>query len=1266
MKKSTNGTAVASKSKPSFVVGLGASAGGLAALEKFFDAMPPNSGMAFVVIQHLSPDFKSLMDDLLARHTKMSIHRVTNGITLRSNSIYLIPSKTHMTVAKGKLYLTELLPAQHSELPIDVFLRSLAEDSGPQAIAVILSGTGTDGSRGVRDIHDAGGLVLVQTVDSAQFDGMPRSAIATGFCDLMLDPDEMPAAIVRYARTPAAERRQALYGYLADDQYNGEYQQIFALLRSQYNIDFSKYKPPTITRRIQRRMEFCHVGESTAYAALLARDPEELDALYRDLLIGVTEFFRDPKAFKVLEDIVIPEILRDRKDHDEVRIWSAGCATGEEAYTLAILCTQKAQELGFTGKITIFATDAHRKSIEFASHGKYEAQRLRNMSKERLLHFCHQEGTHYHMSPALRKMIVFATHNLISDPPFTRMDLICCRNLLIYLDQPTQDKVLALFSFALRSKGFLFLGSSEGLGKRAADFETLDSPSKMFRKTRDLKFASDIDIKNVPARSVLPALQRTERPSVSMDRQLLYDYDLLLGQYMPSGVLVNEKRQILHHFGDASSLLKLPTGRYENDILTLVDDALKIPLSTAFHRAEKANTDISMKQIVVRDGEKQRRFDLLVRPIQDRKAHLTHFFISFTPSKAHPRAAQEGDQPPPTAELASEHVKQRMIELEGELQAVKESLSTTIEELQTSNEELQATNEELLASNEELQSTNEELHSVNEELYTVNSEFELKNKELLQLNRDHDNLLSSIEVGLVFLDHNLRIRRYNSSLERIFKLLPQDIGRPIDHIAYHLTHRQSMLEDAKTVLRTGEHIEKEDCSGDGQWFLNRIFPFRTESGSVDGVVLTFTDITDLKRAEQKANLSNRELERKVDERTQELRLAKEAADKANVAKSLFLANMSHEIRTPINGILGVVQLLEMTSLSAEQRDFLKTMQQATGNLLAIIDDILDFSKIEAGKIGIIKERFLLGEVMDETLRVHTPRLLAKGLKLDCTPLDALQLGLIGDPLRLKQVLSNLLSNAIKFTDQGVISLQVETSPAGPGQLRLHFIIADTGIGLDPSMAQHLFEPFTQADDSITRKFGGTGLGLAICKQLVELMGGTIWLASKPERGAVFHFTVVCQVAESASSGAAEQKGRDAASPHRDNALKILLAEDDAVSRELLTQMLKRSGHRTTVVANGRQALSRVAEEEFDVILMDISMPDIDGLSATQAIRQLPQDNPNREVPVFALTAHVMGEAQERFLAGGVTQVITKPVDFKALREVLEQYSTEPESESAGA
>lgn len=1257
MGRNSNGTVKKGSLNPTLIVGIGASAGGLAALEKFFDNMPADSGMAFVVIQHLSPDFKSLMDDLLARHTAMAIHRVTNGATLQGNSIYLIPSKTHMTVSKGKLYLTELEQAQHYDLPIDVFFRSLAQDAKDRAIAIIMSGTGTDGSRGIQDIHKSGGLVLVQTVDSAQFDGMPRSAISTGLCDLMLDPEEMPAAIMRYALATPEQRRQAVAVYTADD-YDGEFQQIFSLLRSQYSLDFSKYKPPTITRRIQRRMEFRHVGETSAYAAILAREPEELDALYCDLLIGVTEFFRDPKAFRKLEETVIPDIFRHRKPEDEIRVWSAGCATGEEAYSLAMLFAEKASEFSFKGKITIFATDVHRSSLDTASQGVYERQRLKNVSKQRLLQFFHEDGDKFHVSPALRRMIVFSPHNLINDPPFTRMDLICCRNLLIYLEPETQEKVLSIFHFALRTNGILFLGSSEGLGKFGGEFETVDSPSKLYLKIRDLKFGSEVKIQNIPQRVSLPLFEpHLSRMSVSIDRQLLHDYDLLLGEFMPPGVLVNNDREVLHYFGDTSKFLRKPEGRFENDILALVEDTLKIPLGTALHRAAKTRSEVIMKNVVLDNGKKKYRNDILVRALQDKKGGTAHFFVSFNVSPPARRHAVHSEEVSQTTELTPEYVHHRIVDLEQELQATKESLSTTIEELQTSNEELQATNEELLAANEELQSTNEELHSVNEELYTVNSEFELKNKELLQLNRDHDNLLSSIEVGIVFLDRDLRIRKFNHSLERIFKLLPQDIGRPLDHIAYHLSNQELMLADVRLVLNTGTRIEKEVSTNEGQWFLKRLLPFRNEDGAVDGVVLTFTDITKLKHAEEAVIRLNQGLEMMVEERTRELQSAKESADKANTAKSLFLANMSHEIRTPINGIFGVVQLFETTQLSDEQQDYLKTLQLAGGNLLAIVDDILDFSKIEAGKISICIEPFIVSDVIDEVIRVHLPGLRSKALKFDYVPNKQLPKLVLGDPLRLKQVLSNLFSNAVKFTNQGIVSLNVSSELVSAGNVIIHFVVTDSGIGVDPSMAKYIFEPFTQADASITRKFGGTGLGLAISKQLVEMMGGRIWVESGPGQGASFHFTAQFGLPEDKRECESGELRANDQALSVENGLKILVAEDDPVNRKLLTLMLSKAGHLPTFVENGLQAVEMIVREQFDVVLMDISMPEMDGVTATRTIRTLPHENPNRLVPIVALTAHAMGEDRESFLAEGMTDVITKPIDFKILSEALRRFQS---------
>ncbi len=829
------------------VVGVGASAGGLEALEKFFKAMPVESGMAFVVVQHLSPDFKSVMDELLSRQTRIRIHRVTDGVAVRPNAIYLIPPKKDMIIADGKLLLSDKEPNAGLTLPIDIFFRSLAQDLGPRAIGVVLSGTGSDGSRGVLAIHEAGGLVLAQEFPTAKFDGMPRSAVETGVVELVLPPERMPAAILSYVENPGGSEMAEFLP--ADPSLLKGFDAVFQLLRDSYDIDFSHYKRGTVARRVQRRLLMLHITDLDEYVERLRSDSNELNLLYKDLLIGVTRFFRDPEAFRRIEQEVLPALLvKIRPDH-EFRVWVAGCATGEEAYSLAILIREEIDRMSARVNVKVFATDVHRASLDVASAGVYSEASLSEVSPTRLQRFFTKVKHGYQVAAELRKMIVFAPHNIIKDAPFTKIDLVTCRNLLIYLEPAAQQKALSLFQFALKRGGVVVLGPSESPGELKSEFDVIDERWKVYRKRRETRLPGGMQLPLATATGT-QLTPRTAAMSVPLpvphDASLLRAHEALLNEFMPPSFLINSRRELVQTFGGASEFLKLRDGRPTNDICHLVEPDLSLPLSTALQQCNKNGAPVTYNGLHIPDGKPDATFRLTVKPIHSRHETECWFLASLHElDRPHEPAAEAVENAAPLS--LDQATKDQFQALDSELRYTKENLQATVEEMETSNEELQATNEELIASNEELQSTNEELHSVNEELYTVNAEYQKKITELTELTADIDNLLQSTEVGVVFLDRDLCIRKFTSKVVEVFHFLPVDIGRRMDHFASTLRYAR-LIDDLNQVLTDGKPVETEISSDDKTVYLMRILPYRMKD-KVEGLVVTFVDVSRLKNAE---------------------------------------------------------------------------------------------------------------------------------------------------------------------------------------------------------------------------------------------------------------------------------------------------------------------------------------------------------------------------------------------------------------------------------
>lgn len=827
-------------SGPDFVVGVGASAGGLEALEALFDSIPPDTGMAFVVVQHLSPDFKSMMDELLSRHTTMPIHGVVDGMTVKPNCIYLIPPKTEMIISGGKLLLTDKDPSAGLSLPIDIFFRSLANDWEDASVAVVLSGTGTDGSRGARSVNDAGGLVIVQTPESAQFDGMPKAAMDTGCADLVIPPHEMGATIVRFSGGGFQRNRKK------ESSSHDPMLRVFDLLQDRYQLDFKKYKTNTVTRRIQRRLELLHDHELPTYVERLEQDAQEQESLYRDLLIGVTSFFRDREAYERLEVKTIPDIFDRHQVSDEIRVWVAACATGEEAYSLAILLYEEARRRKWAGAIKIFATDVHRTSIETAGLGLYSAQQLAGISEARLANYFIQKEGGYQVVPNIRQSVVFAPHNLLRDAPFTKLDLVTCRNMLIYLRTEAQKKVLALFHFALRSGGTLWLGPSESPGELSDEFQLLDTRWKIYRKRRDVSLLNDIRLSSPTLSTGLtsPLSEHGAHRSPKLaERQVIAAYELLAGDYLPPSFIVNEHIDLIYSTAGASQYLKKSEGFTQPGLLDLVDRELRAALSGLIQRATRDKQSVTYGGITLNTSAGPKNVDLTVKPVELPSIDGEFLIISLIEKQSRTAVVSEiaSAGTDGTRIEATEVAREHLETVEMELRSTKENLQATIQELETSNEELQASNEELVASNEELQSTNEELHSVNEELHTVNTEHQRQIELLTELTEDMDNLLTATDVATMFVDDKLCIRRISPGAQQLFNVLETDLGRQLSTFNHTLDY-SDLVADLEQVLETGQAFEKEVLDGNKTPYLVRLSPYQSRVGAV-GVVISLVDLS---------------------------------------------------------------------------------------------------------------------------------------------------------------------------------------------------------------------------------------------------------------------------------------------------------------------------------------------------------------------------------------------------------------------------------------
>ena len=857
------------------VVAIGASAGGLEALELFLSHVPKNSGMAFVIVQHLDPTRKGIMPELLQRSTGMKVVQVKDRTSVRPDYVYVIPPNKDMSILHGVLHLLKPAAPRGLRLPIDFFLRSLAQDQQEHSVGVILSGMGSDGTLGLRAIKEKAGVVLVQDPATAKFDSMPRSAIDAGLADIVAPAEELPGKILTYLqRTPLLARTEVVL----EDKAQSALEKVVILLRTHTGNDFSFYKRNTLYRRIERRMGIHQITKMAAYVRYLQENSQELDILFKELLIGVTNFFRDQAAWEQLRDQAIPALLASRTSGQTLRAWVPGCSTGEEAYSLAIVLKEALEELKPKGSfsVQIFATDLDRDAIEKARRGVFPANVGADISDARLKRFFTKEAGSYRVRKEIREMVIFAPQNLIMDPPFTKLDILCCRNLLIYLTPDVQKKLIPLFHYSLTPGGILFQGSAETVGDFTDLFVPLSGKSRIFRRTESVLRPEPVAFPSAfhagpPAGPEAPL---APKPPASL--QALAD-QLVLQCYAPPAVLTNDTGDIFYVSGRTGKYLEPAAGKANWNIFVMAREGLRYELARAFQEALGQKETVTLQGLKVGTNGGVQCVDVTVRRLDEPGPMQGLVMIVFTDvaTPASPETAgrtlKHHARSPRLAEL-----EQELLRVRGEARATHEEMQTSQEELRSANEELQSTNEELQSTNEELTTSKEEMQSMNEELQTVNMELQVKVDQLSQASNDMKNLLDSTDIATLFLDKDLNVRRFTPQATKIIKLIAADAGRPITDLSSDLKYPE-LADDAREVLRKLAPVEKPVAARDGRWFTVRIMPYRTHDDRIDGVVITFANITVAKTLEAKLRDKHAALEKHVAKQSAKLQRPKSKA-----------------------------------------------------------------------------------------------------------------------------------------------------------------------------------------------------------------------------------------------------------------------------------------------------------------------------------------------------------------------------------------------------